>query len=219
MVQLLFDIDQTLLDADKYNAGLRRRFAAILNCTEDEIFHIRKDEYVASLANMNDFNPHDLVTFLLKHFPTASRAELEAVYFATPEVYSQGLYDEAIPVLRGLSQDYKLGIYTEGNLEYQWMKFNSFGISELIDPKLIFVWQNKTGSEALSSLPGGSVIVDDNPRIIQALKEFRRDIFPILLDRKGNQPTHGAISVRSLSEIKDLELLKQLQAHHQEVTL
>ena len=202
----MFDIDDTLLNAKRFNEDICAQYCALMKISHDEFFKIRVEEYTSHLATMNDMDPTELCKVLQKHAPKISLGTLVSIYFSAPDVYYRSLFDDVISCIENLSKTNQLGIFTEGVEKYQWMKLESFGILKYLEPDFLFVLRNKLTKETFESLPEGAIIIDDKPINIQALLACgRSDLHPILLDRQSLHQDLKLESIKSLTEIKYLK--------------
>lgn len=196
---ILFDVDHSLLDTSRLKELLRTRLAEILGVDTKQVGRVT-DTYTKILPKSTDFNPDDYIKYLMKKFEIKNSAEFKKIFFKMPDLYRAVLYPETRRVLNSLKRRYRLGIFTEGFRKFQLTKLKLSGILPIFDRDLIFIHRRKLTSRAISRLPKGSVIVDDNPEVIEALSKFPH-VTPIWLNRKDKKKRSAVRTIHSLAEL------------------
>jgi FMN phosphatase YigB (HAD superfamily) len=196
---ILFDFDSTLFNVSALKVAIYHNLAKKLNLSNEE-FKQKKDKYVASLSDQN-FVPKTFVEHISQR---ENVDELVNEIFQTNVDYSEYLYPESLEILQQLSKSYTLGIFSEGDPDWQMEKIVKTKILSYFDQEYVFVHQNKTTKEALDLLPEGSFIIDDKPKIIEKLST-KTNITPIWLQRHNHdKPLVDSITIHSLTEIPSL---------------
>ena len=198
---LLFDVDLTLFNTEKFKAAYPKSIASHFKISHDQ-FLIIGNEYRASLKKHTDYNISDYLKSISKRF-NLPLYELKQICFS-PENFAC-LYPDTLPTLSILSSKYRLGIFSEGFKIFQTTKLKLSGIYHLFNPELIYIFRRKTTSASLAKLPRNSTIIDDNLKVIESLLASKltssRNLKPIWLNRK-NHPVHpGVHTINSLASL------------------
>lgn len=196
---ILFDIDNTLIDTKKLlDEFIKPAFAQKLEVPLSD-FKAKSDQYWQQLEDSTDFNPDDYIDFVAKAYEVDPQVLREVL--PTPDWYRQSVFMDVVPTLTELSLTHKLGIFSQGNPEYQRLKLDLGDIEHFFQPELVFFHQRKLLPEVITKLPQ-SVIVDDKLPVIQALQS-QPQILPIWVSRGGGIGPTGTPTIHSLSDIKN----------------
>jgi FMN phosphatase YigB (HAD superfamily) len=211
---ILFDIDYTLLNTGK----LIREYVAPALCQQlnlsSEKFEELKTSYIGGLAKYTDFTPEDLLTFCLTQQGTdpasegflARHAEVLAAYYS-PEFYPNSLYPGVPELLQQLTPEHTLGIFSEGNKNFQTKKLLLTGISGFFADNYTYIFGRKLEPETLRQLPPESIVVDDNPEVIDTLADWGIKTVWVKRPERPTPPTQVGLWVEDLNELPTL--LKQ----------
>jgi len=194
--RIFFDIDRTLVDS---NVIRRNGIGLLSEKTRLKKFQIvaLTKEYQAGLSHKNKYNPWKLAEFVEKNTGGDNLGEI----YINKEVYEGSVYPRTKEYLGRLKKvGYELGIFSEGNYQYQINKLKFGGLSDLFDPKLLIILDKKCRKEAVGKMAGG-VVVDDCREVISYLTRFG-DIRPIWLNRKKEPEVEGVATIYSLEELE-----------------
>lgn len=194
---VLFDIDGTLFDPQKFGTLIRGEFVKLLNIDEDELIRANAD-YYANLESSTDFSPHDMATFLASRFG-ASRDDLDKIYWENDGIYKQSLYPEAIEVLKTLSKNKTLGIFSQGSVELQTRKLNACDIAQYFDREKLFIYKRKPLEEVIGALPQGALFVDDKHDVVHALVD--QECAAIWINRRNEEVDPDIKTIHTLDEL------------------
>jgi len=195
---ILFDIDNTLIDTGQLvNQGFKPALQKFLG-VDDSDFTIANETYWQTLADSTDFSPESYSTFLAKRYSQDQAALLEIIY--TPEWYTQNIFSEVIETLQTLAPSHRLGIFSQGNDEYQRQKLELSGLISFFEPDLLFISNRKITSENIALLPE-AIVIDDRWLVIEALLN-KSKITPIWLHRKQKFAQEKSLEIQSLLEIE-----------------
>lgn len=156
-----------------------------------------ENEYLDSLSNPREFIPEDLIDSLCKRLNANKYSELLEVFFDKKYsyLYTQNVYPEAKDILKMLSHEYRLGIFSEATLKFQNHKFEMMGLTSFFEKELIFILPAKDNKEVLSIIPEGCLIIDDNRSICKFLIEH--GINCVWLNKKGEE----ALNCKTVSSL------------------
>jgi phosphoglycolate phosphatase-like HAD superfamily hydrolase len=197
---LLFDIDNTLLDtkAFAWAAFERVREMAGLSIVD---FVSLKDQYYSSLEVSTDFDPTAFVDFLIAKQGTSrdkSSREQSPQWrqpaldiFLDSDFIRSFLYKDVTRNLQRLKTDNSLGIFSQGQKNYQLKKIENSGIIRFFDQNNIYIFSRKEKPEVIRALPRPSIVIDDKKSVtdiingINAKKSGDSGITAIWLQRSG----------------------------------
>lgn len=194
---ILFDIDNTIIDMEALRILQREIIANALHISFDEA----EDnflEYYGTLDDSSDFSPQNLLKFLAEK-NNADYDQLLTI-FLKPENFQKVLFPEVRKVLTGLKKDnYQLGIYSQGNPQYQPHKLAANKLLEFFDPNRIYISERKMDSELINSLPANTIIIDDRAEVIEFLNNFD-NVIPLQIIREVSD-VMGPYVLNSLTDL------------------
>lgn len=199
---LLFDIDRTIFDTQKWIDITEKEIIKTLN------FDINRKDisinfYLKSLVNDRKFNPEKYSEFLNKKFNIKMEVALNIVYGQSyGKFYSGSIYPETFEVIEKLKDKFTLGIYSEGTDKFQNHKFRSMGISKYFDKDLIFIVSAKDTLEVVSKLPKEAIVVDDKERICEFLTE--NNIKAIWLNKLDDRKSERFATIHNLLDLPNI---------------
>ncbi|HYD34698.1 MAG TPA: HAD hydrolase-like protein [Vitreimonas sp.] len=198
---ILFDIDRTLFDTP-YWAGelVNPAIAELLNVKVEELLVV-KNQYTDQLVKNTDFNPVDYLTHLSKVY-ARSIEELAQVFYQ-PAYFQQAVYADVLPTLLVLRSQYQLGIFSEGDLDFQQTKLELSGLKSFFEPELHFIERRKEVPQVLQRLQPGWVIVEDKPEVITTL-ETQTQTLPIWINREAETEFTPQRQMTTLTELPEL---------------
>lgn len=190
-VVFLFDVDNTLLDNDAVKADLakevRARFGT-LGC--ERFFAIyeeqrKKHEYADFLGTLERFR--------LEHIDNPDALKLASWLMSYP--FANRLFPDALAVVRHAS-DYGLPvILTDGDGVFQPYKLRQAGLWQAFDGRVLdFVHKEQELDEVARTYPASHyVVIDDKPRILDAVKKAWGSRVTTIFVRQGHY-AHEAIA-------------------------
>lgn len=198
---LLFDIDRTILDTTRLSGLFESGLEKVIKNVSSEEVKKAKNDYSSSLSDKIEFDPDNLAEFLCKKFHSDDKDKILELYYGPENKnwYKDSVFPESYQVFEKLKNKYRLGVYSEGTKRFQNYKFNSMGISDLLDKNLIFIFDHKTNSEALSKIPKEAIIVDDKESVCEYLTDngFRA----IWLNKKDDRKSDKFKTIHQLIEL------------------
>lgn len=91
----------------------------------------------------------------------------------TSSFFSDSLFNDTKETLEKLSKDYRLGIYSEGVVEFQRRKLALGGIEDFFIESLIFITDSKLEPTFMAQLPEAVIVEDRLPFIEELAKHLR----------------------------------------------
>jgi FMN phosphatase YigB (HAD superfamily) len=167
-INLYLDIDSTLLNTRKlFRERIRPALLEYLRVEDKELASI-EEQYRSGLEKSTDFNPTHYLELLAQSFQVPLE-EVSQIFF-TPGFFREAVFLDVEPVLELLARKYQLGIYSEGHVVFQTQKLELSGLSKWFDnPELVLINRRKLEQEAISLVPSGSWVVDDNLEVVKRL--------------------------------------------------
>lgn len=193
---LILDIDGTLFNSNRFGEQIRAEFIKILGVEEDDLVRTIAD-YYSALEHYSDFNPREIADFVANRY-SIDRTLLDEVFWGEDVIYKESLYPETIEVLKKLSENHVLGIFSQGNQELQERKLTAAGIIKFFDPGYVFVHSRKLSDEAIAVLPRDATIVDDNHDVAVTIVSFVNSIW---INRRTQDRDPQLKTIHTLSEL------------------
>jgi FMN phosphatase YigB (HAD superfamily) len=183
---VLFDIDGTLWNPRKrellFRAELELRWGIA-----QKTYQLWLDEYLGGLPDSSRFHPGGWLGILhgkIYHSGhPAEEKELEDLFYDRSQ-FLAALYPEVLAVLESLREKYTLGCFSQGVAEFQFLKLQLSEVYPLFASEKIYISENKSAPEYLSSLPE-AVIVEDRPDVLERLSKAPH-LRPIWLKREDS---------------------------------
>ncbi|KKQ94352.1 MAG: hypothetical protein UT20_C0039G0005 [Candidatus Levybacteria bacterium GW2011_GWA1_39_11] len=161
---LLFDIDGTLFDAEKFGKLTREEFLRILNIDEENLMRTIAD-YYSSLEASTDYNPREITVFMGEKYNIDPKL-LDKLFWEEDKHYQESLFPETLSVLQQLSEKKTLGIFSQGLEDFQLHKLEASGIRDFFNKAFIFVRRRKSLEDATGDLPKGATVIDNNHQVV-----------------------------------------------------
>ncbi|HVZ67695.1 MAG TPA: HAD family hydrolase [Patescibacteria group bacterium] len=193
---VLFDIDGTLFNPEKFGKLIRLEFVKLLGIEEEELVRANAD-YYANLETTTDFNPRDIVAHIADRFGADPEA-LNKVFWQNNQIYKESLYPDVLDTLKRLSKKHTLGIFSQGNEELQTRKLNASDITQYFDRDHLYIHRRKLDEDVLDQLPEGAVIIDDNRDIAKSASAFREAIW---INRRTDDGDPNVETIHTLEEV------------------
>lgn len=193
---ILFDIDGVLFDPEKFGRLIRAEFTQILNISEEELIRSNAD-YYAKLESTADFDPRQITSHLAGEFNGISEA-LDRVFWENDKIYKESLYPEVEEVLKKLSQNHTLGIFSQGNDALQARKLDAGGIKKYFDKEKIMISSRKLSDAPIALLPREATVIDNKHDVVRELSKF---VAVIWLNRKTEDSDPQIKTIHNLSEL------------------
>ena len=192
---ILFDIDGTLTDTKSMAEIFYKKLSEIIGVSTNEIIKM-KDDYKLELESYTDYHPKDLLEFINKK--TNKEIKFSQSPFEDDLIYKNYIYPEVFDVLKKISEQNILGIFSEGFNDYQSKKIS--GIIDFFDNDLIYIERRKLNDDVIKKLPNGVCIIDDKKEVVEKLNEMGRFNL-IWLNRNTDEKMEGIRTIRKLDEL------------------
>lgn len=194
---ILFDIDGTLFDTQAFGRLVFPKITKLIGKDEKLIKKVI-EEYFSKLDSGTDFHPGDF----LNHLSTRFSIDLKLLndIFYNKKFYQKALYKEVTRVLKRLMKNYKLGIYSEGFIEFQKKKLLYSGVLSYFDSNYIYISRRKLKDINKDSLPKRCYIVDNS---IEVVKKLTDKYNPIWINRENKQDYYSPM-ISNLNQLINL---------------
>ncbi len=201
----LLDVDNTLLDNDRFNDDLDREVRALLGDPLTERFHATY-EAVRQEKGFVDF-PEALRRFAREHPDEPRYPEVAAVVLG--HGFAKYVFPGAFEAIRALASRGTPVILSDGDLVFQAAKIGRSGLARAVDGRvLIFEQKERRIDDVCARFPAERyVLVDDKPRILAAVKASQPQEFRTVFVRQGKyarEPFGGLAPDVTLERIADL---------------
>jgi FMN phosphatase YigB (HAD superfamily) len=203
----LFDVDNTLLDNDRFREDLRERLQADhgdRTCARyweimDELWgKLGYMDYLGALERLRLEDPHDLAIF-------------RTANWLLDYPFTDLLYPRALDAVKHVRQWGSVAILSDGDAIFQPRKILRSGLWEGFDGAvLIYVHKEKELKDVERRLPAAHyALIDDKTRILAAVKAAWGDRVTTIFPKQGHYaieepPRDGAPVDRTIDKIGDL---------------
>lgn len=189
-VIFLLDVDNTLLDNDRFIADFRHRL-------ESELGDTRAGRYWTILATLrNKLGYVDYLGALQRYrddmeredFAEDERQLLQFSSFLLDYPYDQRLYPRALDVITYLGRFGRTVILSDGDVVLQPRKLHTSGLWDAVDGRvLIYIHKEQMLDAVHRRYPARHyVMIDDKLRILAAMKEIWQDRITTIFPRQGH---------------------------------
>jgi FMN phosphatase YigB (HAD superfamily) len=206
----LLDVDNTLLDNDRFIEELNRTVRALLGEERAARFDALYESVRAELGFVD--YPETLRRFA-RAFPDEPRyTEVCALVLGHP--FAQYLLPGALDLIRELERRGLPVILSDGDLVYQAAKIGRSGLAQAVSGRvLIFEHKEQHLEEVRTRFPADRyILVDDKPRLLAAVKTRFPELVTTVLVRQGKYAARrhdGAppdFTVERIAELASLPL-------------
>ena len=204
----LLDVDNTLLDNDRFNADLDREVRSMLGDDRTERFHAIYEEVRAACGYVD--YPETLRRFA-REFPGEPRYT-EVCATVLGHAFAPYLFPGALAAIDALSRQGTTVILSDGDLIFQAAKIGRSGLARAVDGRVLIYEHKETSlDEVRERFPAdGYVLVDDKPRILHEVKGHEPGVVTVFV-RQGKyaRDTDGCREPdHTIARIGDLATLR-----------
>jgi len=200
----LLDVDNTLLDNDRFNVDLTKEIVRLLGPDRTREFHALYEAVRAELGYVD--YPETIRRFGRAHPDEPRFPEVVALILGWPS--QQYVLPGALEAIRSLARRGLPVILSDGDLVYQAAKIGRSGLAAAVDGRvLIYEHKERHLDDVARRFPADRyVVVDDKPRILASVKAMRRDILTVLVHqgKYAREGLDGAHPDRTLERVADL---------------
>ena len=202
----LFDVDNTLLDNDRFAADLGAQLTAQFGADEERRYWRLYDELRGQLVYADYLATAQRFREGLEEHP----ALLRLSHFLLDYLFSERLFPRALEVLAGLRRQAPVAILSDGDVVFQPHKIRAAGLWQAVEGQvLIYVHKQQMLPAMQRRLPAPHyVMVDDKPQILAAMKRIMGDMLTTVFVRQGHYALAGGtespapdIAVQSIAEL------------------
>lgn len=183
-LQFLLDVDNTLLDND--------RFASDLGAFLDQTFgEVERERYWAIYAELRDALGYADYLGALQRFRVACDNQpglLQASAFLLDYPFAERLYPRALAAIEHLRSLGGVAILSDGDMVFQPRKIQRSGVWQAVDGQvLVYLHKEKTLDAMQRALPAQHyVMIDDKPQILAAMKRVLGERLSTVFVRQGH---------------------------------
>lgn len=208
---ILFDIDNTLLDTPRYANAAFARMREILGMTESE-FSQKKDAYYQTLEETTDFTPQNFIDSL--NIPTPQQRAQLLECWQDESVLRECLFADFTQNLEQFQANSVLGIFSQGDLNFQLQKLQLMGIYSHFEQKYVLIKNRKVSPESLEELKQIDVdsfqkivVIDDKAMYLEPFSNWPK-YQTFLIDRKNDSATqqNQANQIQVISSLDEVQL-------------
>lgn len=204
---ILFDIDHVLFNDGLFIEKKRSEIAKIFGLTPDNIEQYDRE---AADQTTEEKGRSDIVTYSRKLSGLLSKPERFTdiiAIFDTSSLYLESLYQDSVDVLEKLKKVFRIGVFSEGDKDFQMKKLEKSGILELFDKRLIFIYSNKLSKiSRLAKKYKPLAVIDDRPKFVIAWANH--DISKAIRIKRGRYQTEKIPEKRgNVFEVENLEAI------------
>ncbi len=179
----LLDVDNTLLDNDRFSEDLDHEVRALLGDGRTTLFHALY-ETVREEKGFVDY-PETLRRFARAYPDEPRYADVAATVLG--HSFAEYVFPGALDAIRRLGRRGTQVILSDGDLVFQAAKIGRSGLARAVEGRvLIFEHKEERLDEVCARFPAERyVLVDDKPRILAAVKARQRQDFFTVFVRQG----------------------------------
>lgn len=197
---MLFDIDKTIFDTKTSGERISKSIGLITRRTFEEIERIN-GEYKSGLDSTTDFDSNDFLREVSRQ--TGSNIEDLTEVLFNPDNFV--LYPKTLILFKKLlDEDYSLGTFSEGVLDWQMKKLILTGAIKYLDPSLIFIERRKLGLKAIEKIPNGARVIDDKKEVVETLFGVRPDLNLVWINRLNDEKLEAPPQIRTIKSLDGL---------------
>lgn len=201
-VVFLLDVDNTLLDNDRFGSDLGARLAQLFGAAE-------RERYWAIYAELRDALGYVDYLATLQKFRVGLEDNpdlLQMSEFVLEYPFARRLYPDALEVIAHLWALGAPAVLSDGDVVFQPRKIQRSGIWSAVEGRVLIYPHKERMLEAVKRrLPGAHyVMVDDKPRLLAAMKRQLGGQLTTVFVRQGHYAVESAGS--AIDPVPDLSL-------------
>lgn len=184
---VLFDIDHTIFDTNKYLEKLYNNLAKELGYEAAEFSLLGKNTYENIRKSVPYLSPDIFLENLLVHSKTSVDIKKLRSVFWKKEIYESSIYPDVKNIFDYLSKsNFLIGIFSTGDAKHQNIKIES--LKKYLSENHIFISNDKikiVKSTLLGFKDYSAFLIDDYPAILQEAQLHSDKIFTVLIKREN----------------------------------
>lgn len=184
---ILFDIDYTLFDTDKFRDSTYPQLRKLLEQEDIPSYHQKVKEIEKKLITEGGYEPVSFARVLTEALEIPLNHEEIRKLFYDKNLYDACLYPEVKDVLKKLSEknDIVLGIVSRGEDSFQRRKIQA--IANYFPNENIFISLVKTDliHKILERFPKNLYIIDDSAPFLYEVKKTDVSVFACLVEKEN----------------------------------
>lgn len=202
---ILFDIDYVLIDSEELRVLRKGKICRKFEISEEKFEQIR-EKYFQSLEKTSNFSAKNFSYFLAKTIKNPLVGEkIAKIYYQDKATCKRTVYPDVIPALKKLKSHCRLGIFSEGDKDFQRSKLILPEIINYFKKGLVFIYPDKTSKATeIVDKVGEVYIIDDNPKHIKDIA-LTSEAHPIWLKRGPKAQTEEKLNCPTIFSLEEVE--------------
>lgn len=194
---ILFDIDETLFDPQKYLTLVFSHVAKILHVSET-IFSQEAWELFRKFREKEQRFTPDVFAEVIARKYMLSFSDTAKIFW-DEKLFAEALYSDVMPTLKKLAKDCFLGILSTGDIKFQQEKIAPIVHMLEKDALHIFAAKEKELQHVLQKYKEKRIFyVDDREDMLRLAKNIHPEIHMVLIERKGQKEKESITSLNDL---------------------
>ena len=212
----LFDVDNTLLDNDRFSSDLDAHLTQALGDAGRVRYRQFYDELRTSRGYADYLEP-------LQHLRDDFVADpdlLQLSTFLLDYPFADRVLPGALELLRSLSPTSRPVILSDGDVVFQPRKIRRSGLWDAVEGRVhVYLHKEHMLTAVQEAYPASHyVMVDDKPGLLAAIKQLMGDRVTTVFVRQGHYATDAALAAAPLQPDVSIGQIAQLREHLQSMS-
>ena len=212
----LFDVDNTLLDNDRFSSDLDEHLTQALGDAGRVRYRQFYDELRTSRGYADYLEP-------LQHLRDDFVADpdlLQLSTFLLDYPFADRIFPGALELLRSLSPNGRPVILSDGDVVFQPRKIRHSGLWDAVEGRVhVYLHKEHMLTAVQEAYPASHyVMVDDKPGLLAAIKQLMGDRVTTVFVRQGHYATDAALAAAPLKPDVSIGQIAQLREHLQSMS-
>jgi len=212
----LFDVDNTLLDNDRFSSDLDAHLTQALGDAGRVRYRQLYDELRMSRGYADYLEP-------LQHLRDDFVADpdlLQLSTFVLDYPFADRVLPGALELLRSLSPTSRPVILSDGDVVFQPRKIRHSGLWDAVEGRVhVYLHKEHMLTAVQEAYPASHyVMVDDKPGLLAAIKQLMGDRVTTVFVRQGHYATDAALAAAPLKPDISIGQIAQLREHLQSMS-
>ena len=212
----LFDVDNTLLDNDRFSSDLDAHLTQALGDAGRVRYRQLYDELRTSRGYADYLEP-------LQHLRDDFVADpdlLQLSTFLLDYPFADRVLPGALELLRSLSSASRPVILSDGDVVFQPRKIRRSGLWDAVEGRVhVYLHKEHMLAAVQEAYPASHyVMVDDKPGLLAAIKQLMGDRVTTVFVRQGHYATDAALAAAPLKPDVSIGHIAQLREHLQSMS-
>ena len=207
----LFDVDNTLLDNDRFRADLDARLTADFGAAGNARYWSLFAELRAALSYADYLGALQRFRAGIDHDPRL----LQLSAFMLDYPFAERLYPDALEVLAHVGRSCLTGVLSDGDVVFQPRKIQRSGVWDAVQGRVIIDIHKETALAAMKQrFPARHyVMVDDKPLLLAAMKRALGPVLTTVFVRQGHYAAESVGVAIDLPPDRTIDRIGDLTGH------